>query len=69
MSCHKLTLKVIDILALSGHRCLGTHQPDVRFDLPVTPAGVFADHTPGKIDLVTGEVFFLDDLFDHAVNR
>jgi len=26
MSWHKLTLKVIDVLALLGHRCLGTHQ-------------------------------------------
>ena len=25
MSWHKLTLKVIDVLALLGHRCLGTH--------------------------------------------
>ena len=26
MSWHKLTLKVSDVLALSGQRCLGTHQ-------------------------------------------
>ena len=25
MSWHKMTLKVIDVLALLGHRCLGTH--------------------------------------------
>jgi len=26
MSWHKSTLKVIDVLALLGYRCLGTHQ-------------------------------------------
>lgn len=26
MSWHKMTLKVIDVLALLGLRCLGTHQ-------------------------------------------
>jgi hypothetical protein len=26
MCWHKLTLKVIDVLALLGHRCVGTHQ-------------------------------------------
>ncbi len=26
MSWHKMTLKVIDVLALLGHRCLGTYQ-------------------------------------------
>jgi len=25
MSWHKMTLKVIDVLALLGHRCLGTY--------------------------------------------
>jgi len=30
MSWHKLTLKVIDVLALLGHRCLGTHQLGFR---------------------------------------
>jgi len=25
MSWHKMTLKVIDVLALMGHRCLGTY--------------------------------------------
>ena len=33
MSWHKLSLKVIDVLALLGHRCLGTHQlfPKLEF--------------------------------------
>jgi len=30
MSWHKLTLKVIDVLALLGHRCLGTHQLPIK---------------------------------------
>ena len=30
MSWHKLTLKVIDVLTLLGHRCLGTHQLRVK---------------------------------------
>jgi len=30
MSWHKLTLKVIDVLALLGYQCLGTHQILVR---------------------------------------
>jgi hypothetical protein len=30
MSWHKMTLKVIDVLALLGHRCLGTYQLVIR---------------------------------------
>ena len=30
MSWHKSTLKVIDVLALLGYRCLGTHQLNVK---------------------------------------
>ena len=30
MSWHKSTLKVIDVLALLGYRCLGTHQLELR---------------------------------------
>jgi hypothetical protein len=34
MSWHKLTPKVIDVLALLGHRCLGTHHLTVKFFEP-----------------------------------
>jgi len=30
MSWHKMTLKVIDVLALLGHRCLGTYHLIVK---------------------------------------
>ena len=30
MSWHKMTLKLIDVLALLGLRCLGTHQLNVK---------------------------------------
>ena len=33
MSWHKLTLKVIDVLTLLGHRCLGTCQVGDRIDI------------------------------------
>jgi len=32
MSWHKMTLKVIDVLALLGHRCLGTYQLAVSIE-------------------------------------
>ena len=30
MSWHKITLKVIDVLALLGYRCYGTHQVTLK---------------------------------------
>ena len=37
MSWHKMTLKVIYVQALLGHRCLGTHQLGLKSRSPRLP--------------------------------
>ena len=48
MSWHKLTLKVIDVLALLGHRCLGTHQLVIKRNAFDQEGGYHGRTTNGK---------------------